>query len=41
MVMKMVMAVVQDSDVGRLVEILSQKKFGITRRQHRWFFKER
>ena len=31
MVMKMVMAVVQDSDVGRLVEILSQKKFGITR----------
>jgi uncharacterized protein YaaQ len=31
MVMKLVMAVVQDSDVGRLVEKLSQKKFGITK----------
>ena len=29
--MKLVMAVVQDSDAGRLVEKLSQKKFGITK----------
>lgn len=29
--MKMVMAVVQDSDAGRLLELLTDKKFGVTK----------
>ncbi|AEE90226.1 conserved hypothetical protein [Tepidanaerobacter acetatoxydans Re1] len=29
--MKLVMAVVQDNDAGRLIEKLSQKKFGLTK----------
>ncbi|MDD4569765.1 MAG: cyclic-di-AMP receptor [Tepidanaerobacteraceae bacterium] len=29
--MKLVMAVVQDTDAGRLIEKLTQKKFGITK----------
>lgn len=29
--MKLVMAVVQDSDTGRLIEHLTEKKFGITK----------
>jgi uncharacterized protein YaaQ len=31
MAMKLVLAVVQDSDAGRLIEYLTEKKFGVTK----------